>query len=92
MQGQCVVGPAPDFILNCSGYQQCRNYNITSNTITVGTAAITPTTADYLLYLKDAEAESYGARGYYMEVELENDSTSEVELFTISSEVFKSFP
>lgn len=89
----CVVGPAPDFILDCSGYQSVGVITgITSNTITVGTAAITPTTADYLLYLKDAEAESYGARGYYMEVELENDSTSEVELFTISSEVFKSFP
>ena len=37
-------------------------------------------------------AESYGARGYYMETLLENDSTSEVELFAIFSEVFKSFP
>ena len=54
--------------------------------------SVTPADGDYVLYLKDAEAESYGARGYYMEVELENDSTSEVELFTISSEVFKSFP
>ncbi len=89
----CVVGPAPDFILDCSGYQSVGEITaITADTITVGTATVTPTTADYLLYIKNAEAESYGARGYYMEVLLENDSTSEVELFTISSEVFKSFP
>ena len=62
------------------------------NPPTVPPTSVTPAPGDYVLYLKDAEAESYGARGYYMEVELENDSTSEVELFTISSEVFKSFP
>ena len=51
-----------------------------------------PVNGDYILYLKNAQAESYGARGYYMETLLENDSTSEVELFAIFSEVFKSFP
>lgn len=65
---------------------------LTSNSITMNVTSITPVIGNYVLYLKDAEAESYGARGYYMEVLLENDSTSEVELFTISSEVFKSFP
>jgi hypothetical protein len=54
--------------------------------------SVTPVIGDYVLYLKNAEAESYGARGYYMETLLENNSTSEVELFSISSEVFKSFP
>lgn len=54
--------------------------------------SITPVIGDYVLYIKDAEAESYGARGYYMETLLSNSSTSEVELFSISSEVFKSFP
>ncbi len=65
---------------------------LTEDSITMNVTSVTPAPGDYVLYLKDAEAESYGARGYYMEVELENDSTSEVELFTISSEVFKSFP
>jgi len=64
---------------------------LTSNSITIN-ASITPIIGDYVLYLKNAEAESYGARGYYMETLLENNSTSEVELFSISSEVFKSFP
>jgi hypothetical protein len=57
-------------------------------TVTVNTPAIT----DFFLAIKDAEAESYGARGYYMEVAMENNSTSEVELFAVFSEAFKSFP
>lgn len=81
-----------------SGYQSVgvitaiAPYNGTISSITVAVTAVTPVTADLLLYLKDAEAESYGARGYYMELKLENDSTSEVELFAVGSEVFKSFP
>jgi hypothetical protein len=55
----------------------------------VGTA---PVNGDYILYFKNAVAESYGARGYYMKVELTNSSTSAVELFAIGSEVFKSYP
>lgn len=65
---------------------------LTSTSITMNTTSVTPVNGNYVLYIKDAEAESYGARGYYMETLLENDSTSEVELFAIFSEVFKSFP
>ena len=65
---------------------------LTSTSITMNVTSVTPVIGDYVLYLKNAQAESYGARGYYMETLLENNSTSEVELFSISSEVFKSFP
>jgi len=65
---------------------------LTSNSITMNVTSVTPVIGNYVLYLKDAEAESYGARGYYMETLLSNSSTTEVELFSISSEVFKSFP
>lgn len=65
---------------------------LTSTSITMNVTSVTPVIGDYVLYIKDAEAESYGARGYYMETLLSNSSTSEVELFSISSEVFKSFP
>ena len=65
---------------------------LTSNSITMNVKSITPVIGNYVLYLKDVEAESYGARGYYLETLLSNSSTSEVELFSISSEVFKSFP
>ena len=65
----------------------------TSTSITINVAAVTPTQAvDFIMYLKNAEAESYGARGYYMQVQLTNSSTSAVELFAIGTEVFKSYP
>ena len=51
-----------------------------------------PVNGDYILYFKDAVAESYGARGYYMQVNLTNTKTTAVELFAITSEVFKSYP
>jgi hypothetical protein len=47
---------------------------------------------DYILYIKNSVAESYGARGYYMQYELENGSTDRVELFSVKSNVFKSYP
>ena len=37
-------------------------------------------------------AESFGARGYYLEFKLSNDSRSAVELFAVSGSVMKSFP
>jgi len=65
----------------------------TNRTITlvakVGT--FIPTAGDYVFIVKNAQAESYGARGYYMEVELTNSVTDYVELFSISSSVFKSY-
>jgi hypothetical protein len=47
---------------------------------------------DYILYIKNSVAESYGARGYYMQYELENGSNGRVELFSVKSNVFKSYP
>ena len=41
---------------------------------------------------KSSVAESYGSTGYYMEFKLTNKSSSAVELFTVDSDVFKSFP
>ena len=47
---------------------------------------------DYILYIKNSVAESYGARGYYMQYELENYANDRVELFSVKSNVFKSYP
>ena len=55
-------------------------------------AGTAPVNGNHILYFKDAVAESYGARGYYMEVTLTNTTTTAVELFAITSEVFKSYP
>jgi len=51
-----------------------------------------PVAGNFIVFVKNAVAESYGARGYYMEVLLENTSSTAVELFAISSQIFKSYP
>ena len=67
--------------------------SLTSTTITVSAAAVTPNTnGDFVVAVKDSTAESYGARGSYMEVKLTSDSTDSVELFTVSSDAMKSYP
>lgn len=70
--------------------------NLTNNTITVdstitgGGSGMLAT--NYSFYIKNAVAESHGLRGYYLEFVVENDNRSKVELFTLSSDVMKSFP
>jgi hypothetical protein len=64
----------------------------TSFNIVVATALSTPLTTQFAFAVKNSVAESYGARGYYMEVELISNQTVATELFFIGSEVFKSYP
>ena len=67
------------------------SHTATTITLTAATAsAIAP--GNVIVYVKNSMAESFGARGYYMEVQLINSSTTEVEIFAISSSVFKSNP
>jgi hypothetical protein len=65
----------------------------TSNTITLTSlVGPTPTPGSMIVYTKNAQAESFGIRGYYMEVELSNIETTEIELFAVSANAFKSYP
>jgi hypothetical protein len=50
-----------------------------------------PVIGSYLIAAKNSTAESYGLRGVYMDVTLTNIETDHTELFSISSEVFKSY-
>lgn len=50
-----------------------------------------PVIGTYLIAAKNSTAESYGLRGVYMDVTLTNSETDHTELFSISSEVFKSY-
>lgn len=67
-------------------------HNATSVTINMVVGGTVPIVGNFIVFVKNAVAESYGARGYYMEVLLENTSSSAVELFAISSQIFKSYP
>lgn len=46
---------------------------------------------DFLVYAKNSVAESFGARGYHMVVTLTNSDTEQVEIYSLRSNVFKSF-
>ena len=67
-------------------------HNATSVTINMVVGGTVPIAGNFIVFVKNAVAESYGARGYYMEVLLENTSSAAVELFAISSQIFKSYP
>lgn len=54
--------------------------------------ATIPTAGQYMMYIRNNIAESYGATGYYLRYTLTNSSTSFVELYGVSSNLFKSYP
>ena len=62
----------------------------TPTTITI-TGGTFPAGVGYVYIVKNSIAESFGLRGYYMEVELSIQENYEVELFSISSSLFKSY-
>jgi hypothetical protein len=64
----------------------------TANTITVASIINPAAAGDMMIYMKDPEVESYGSRGYYMEAELTNSNTNKVEIFSLATEIFKSYP
>jgi len=68
------------------------NDPLTGNKIVVKSFSAVPNTNNFAYAIKNSVAESYGARGYFMSVLLENTSSAAVELFAISSQVFKSYP
>jgi hypothetical protein len=66
--------------------------SVVNKTIVLSSVSVTPVSGQMMVIVKDSTAESYGARGYYMEVQLQNSNTTEVELFAISSEFSRSMP
>ena len=46
---------------------------------------------DFIIGLKDSRIEGGNLRGYAMRIDLENDSTDKVELFSVNSDVMKSY-
>jgi hypothetical protein len=51
-----------------------------------------PLDINYFLYIKNSVAESHGVLGHYCTIRLENPFDSKIELFTVESNVMKSFP
>lgn len=63
----------------------------TATTITITGGVFTGLAGGYVRIEKNSIAESYGLRGYYMDIELQITSQNEVELFSVSSSLFKSY-
>lgn len=66
--------------------------NFTNNTITVDFVAVIPLQNNLIVIVKNPTAESFGPRGYYLQLDLENDKNYEVTMFAVGASVFKSFP
>lgn len=64
---------------------------ITGSEITVDTIVTLPISGLFAYSKKNSRIEGGEIRGYYMEVELENDSTEPVELFAINTNAVKSY-
>ena len=59
---------------------------------TIPSGSVPPIDTAYMMYIKNSVAESHGVLGHYCVFELENGSTSKVELFAVESSVMKSYP
>lgn len=74
-----------------------QNYPAGLNQITIdqsipGTTYPVPIQDPLWLYIKNSVAESHGVLGHYCTFNIQNYSTSKIELFAVQSEVMKSFP
>lgn len=63
-----------------------------SNTITTDGSGTPPAPNTFLVFQKNATAESYPTLGTYLRVEFINGDSSFTELFSVTSSIFKSYP
>jgi hypothetical protein len=87
--------PVPPYVPTLAG-------DINVGGITVGAATSTiivdctgntpPAIDDFIFYQKNQIAESHGLLGHYCKITLSNDTTVATELFSIVSDVMKSYP
>ena len=59
-------------------------------TIHVDSTAQTPDPNDFIFFGKENKVNISGVRGYYAELEMRNDSSSQAKLFTVGSEIAES--
>jgi len=65
---------------------------VTPTTVTSNIDGVTtrPTANDFILFSKDSRSAMSAMRGYYAEVKMVNDETTQCELFDVGSEIFES--
>ena len=88
-----VPGGTPIIAGTITGIDRAAGTITVNETIPAGPPAPTPAVqGDFVLFVNNTLAESYGARGYYMEFTLSNNDITPVELFSVGSSVMKSYP
>lgn len=81
------IGEVTDVVVN---YKLGNNYIVVNTTVPSGTLPLIQDA--YYLYIKNSTAESHGVLGHYCVFTLDNNSSDFHELFSVSSQVMKSFP
>ena len=95
LAGQDIIyygTPSSDTVSSITRLGECVSVNRTNNTIVVEVAdsVVRPSVNDFILFGKDNHASTSGILGYYAEVEMKNNSTDKIELFSVGTEVFES--
>ena len=95
LAGQDIIyygTPSSDTVSSITRLGECVSVNRTNNTIVVEVAdsVVRPSVNDFILFSKDNQASTSGILGYYAEVEMKNNSTDKIELFSVGTEVFES--
>tara|TARA_R100000278_G_C5390482_1_gene135870 strand:+ start:190 stop:516 length:327 start_codon:yes stop_codon:yes gene_type:complete len=65
---------------------------VTNNSLTCNISGTLPRPdgQDFILFSKDNQGNTSALRGYFANVEMRNDDTSQCELYTVGTEVFES--
>jgi hypothetical protein len=76
------IGPITSITTNSNG-----SVTIVAN---IDTLTTPPTNSSYIFFTKDSQGNTSNLKGYYAEAQFRNDKTTEVELFSVGSEIFES--
>ncbi len=68
----------------------CTATTATTISCNIGGTVIRPTSNDFILFSKDNISNTSALRGYFAEVKMTNDDSTQCELYTVGSEVFES--
>ena len=71
---------------------QANTNNIVLNATVAGAVTPIPIQNPYIMFVKNAVAESHGILGHYCNFTIINNDTTATELFAVESEVMKSYP
>jgi len=83
------AGPVIDINID---YPSGLNQIVVNNNMLTPLTTPIPGNVNYFLFVKNSVAESHGVLGHYCTFTLENGSNGKVELFSVQSNVMKSFP